>query len=611
MADIDNVNSANNNNNPINDRSVQSDPANLIRSVTDAKTGAVDTRQLASDVAGAKDFHAASQAYEQIEAELSRQDPKLAAQFSRDVADAFATRNSAAGSGQGTASGASASDVSNQSTPPGLTQLLESKGIQVPTPASTVEGTTSYRPPRIENLPPTSIKFSQKDVAPRTGDGIPLKDVEQSMKTDGWKGGPIDAVESADGSLTSVDNRRLLSAQNAGLKEIPVRVHDANEPISGEDAGRFTLKSNIRQLEDGQLVVGGTRGQILYPKGSIPQTWGEATLFRTADQGNVRGAGRFPLGGTYDKPAVRPDRGAQSTPAVGEQTPNTPPVNQEPPATTRIPSVEEGAPGAKPGTPSSNQGSPSALLTTSTEEGTSNPKTTPSFDPESGSFTVKQGTIAGVAIGTTVTAAQLALAGKLNVQNLKEVGKGSVEGGVIGAVATKAEQLLTPVIDRTVGTAVQKGVTQIATTLGGEGAADTAGVVARTMATKVAGGTIVGAAISAGISAWDNRVGLAHGDSKAIGNVVADTTVAVGSIAAATAAGAAIGSVVPVAGTAVGAVVGLAVGVGITYGAQISGVRDAIANGVAHGVDGIKDAAKSVGSTISNAASGVAHFFGF
>jgi hypothetical protein len=114
------------------------------------------------------------------------------------------------------------------------------------------------------------------------------------------------------------------------------------------------------------------------------------------------------------------------------------------------------------------------------------------------------------------------------------------------------------------------------------------GAGARTLASRVGGATVVGAVVATGISAYENREGLARGDSRAIGNVTADATVAVGSIAAATAAGAAVGSVVPVAGTAVGAVVGLAVGVGIAYGAQISGARDAVAHTVSGWVGGIK-----------------------
>jgi hypothetical protein len=232
---------------------------------------------------------------------------------------------------------------------------------------------------------------------------------------------------------------------------------------------------------------------------------------------------------------------------------------------------------------------------------------------------VKAGSLSGAAAGTAVSLVQLAATGRLDSHNLEQVAKGTSEGAVIGAVAAKGEQFVTPAIDRAIGASVQNSATKLAATAASEGGADTAGVVARTLASRVAGSTVVGAVITTGISAWENRDGLMHGDSKAIGNVVADTAVGAGSVAAATAAGAAIGSVVPVAGTAVGAVAGLAVGLGITYGAQVSGLRDAIAAGATHVVDGIKSAAKSVANGVSDAAKSigsgvspsVAHFFGF
>ena len=211
----------------------------------------------------------------------------------------------------------------------------------------------------------------------------------------------------------------------------------------------------------------------------------------------------------------------------------------------------------------------------------------PALDPLS-MPSVKQGGAWGAAAGGAVALIQIARDGKLTVENAKQLGESVAVGGGVGALAAKGEQYVTPLIDKAIGNSVQKGASRIAAQVAGTGTGAEAGVVARTLASRVAGSTAVGAVIATGISAFQNRDGLAKGDSKAIGNVTADATVAVGSIAAATAAGAAIGSVVPVAGTAVGAVVGLAVGVGITYGAQISGVRDAIAHGVSKGVDWVK-----------------------
>lgn len=206
---------------------------------------------------------------------------------------------------------------------------------------------------------------------------------------------------------------------------------------------------------------------------------------------------------------------------------------------------------------------------------------------------VKQGGAFGAAAGGVMGLIQIAQDGKVTVDNLKQLGESVVVAGGIGAVAAKGEQFVTPAIDkalasRAAAATASRGATQVASQAAATGTATEAGVLGRTLVSRVAGSTAVGAVIATGISAYQNREGLANGDSKAIGNVTADATVAIGSIAAATAAGAAIGSVVPVAGTAVGAVVGLAVGVGITYGAQISGVRDAIADGVSKGVDWVK-----------------------
>lgn len=600
MASVGNVDSGNSRS--VNDNAEQKTAVDLIRTVTDPTTGNVDTRQLAADVTSAKDFHTASQTYEQIETELSRQNPMDAAQFSRDVADEFE---------QGKAIEIPVSDTGNQNTPRGLAQLLKGRGIRagnVPTPAAT----QAARPesgaplpastPRIQNLSPFSLKFSQKDVKATTDDGMPLQELANNMRAQGWKGKPLDAVQWSDGSFTSVDNRRPFAARKAELATVPVRVHGENDPVPASQADRFKLGVNVRRLDNGDLVVGGNKGQIEYAKGAKPSTWGEAAMFRAANQGNVKGSGRFPLRGSYDQPAVRQPK-AQS--GAGAPADDQPPPSRSGGAETT--SARTTPPAASPDKETAVGKTHSA----SDSRATQNVNERTPAGQDSRSFGPKAGTVTGAAVGAAVTAVQLAVYGKLNIQSAGEVAKGAGEGAAIGAVATKGEQLLTPVIDRAIGGAVQNGATQLAAKVTSQGAAETAGVAARTLATRVAGGTAVGAVITAGISAWDNREGLEHGDSHAIGNVVADTTVGAGSIAAATVAGAAVGSVVPVAGTAVGAAVGLAVGLGITYGAQISGVRDDIANGVADGVDAAKDAAKSVGHDIGNVASKVSHFFDF
>jgi hypothetical protein len=166
---------------------------------------------------------------------------------------------------------------------------------------------------------PSALRFSQKDISPTTGDkSMTIEELADSIKQ-GWKGGPIDVVTAPDGSLVSLDNRRLVAAQMAGVKEVPVAYHSPKEPFppARAQADEFKLKYNIRRLQDGTLVVGGTEGEIVFPKGFRPSTFGEAAMVRTANQGNIPGGGRFPLWGRLEKPATRPP----SAPRPGVPTP--------------------------------------------------------------------------------------------------------------------------------------------------------------------------------------------------------------------------------------------------------------------------------------------------
>jgi hypothetical protein len=233
---------------------------------------------------------------------------------------------------------------------------------------------------------------------------------------------------------------------------------------------------------------------------------------------------------------------------------------------------------------------------------------------------VKEGSIWGGVAGGGLSAVRQISQGNFTLDGARQVATDTASGGVIGGVMAKGEQLLTPVIDRAIGPAVearagqafgaimtkaeplvmpvvnrvagtgaiQQKVAQFFGSAVSVGGSESAGLAARTVVSRVAGSTAVGVAVTTALSAWENRDGLAHGDSKAIGNVAADAVVGGASIAGATLAGAAIGSVIPVGGTIVGGIIGFGVGFGITYGAQVLGVRDKIASGVASGVDALK-----------------------
>lgn len=203
-----------------------------------------------------------------------------------------------------------------------------------------------------------------------------------------------------------------------------------------------------------------------------------------------------------------------------------------------------------------------------------------------------QGGVLGGLAGGVMTLVHVGLDGEISTSDLGQLALHSAEGAGLGALAAAGERVVVPWLDRAIGPTVQRLATQAAapgnTLLATAEGAGHLGAGVRTLASRVGGATVVGAAIGTVLSAYDNRAGLVRGDSQAIGHVAADTAVAAGSVAAATLAGAAAGSVVPVAGTAVGAAVGLIVGVGIAYGAQISGARDGLASLTAGLVDGVK-----------------------
>jgi hypothetical protein len=104
-----------------------------------------------------------------------------------------------------------------------------------------------------QNIDPAKIKFSQRYVNNAKVDRIAAE-----MKKSGWTGPPIDVVSLPDGSLTSVDNHRVLAAQRAGI-DVKATVHSYNEPLDSIQSERFS--------------------------GSV--TWGDAVGFRINSQGGL------------------------------------------------------------------------------------------------------------------------------------------------------------------------------------------------------------------------------------------------------------------------------------------------------------------------------------
>jgi hypothetical protein len=172
---------------------------------------------------------------------------------------------------------------------------------------------TSYSGPTAN---PNELRVSQDWVSPETSDGISIPALAERMQSGGWRGDPIDVVEMPDGALLSVDNRRIVAARLARLEEVPVRIRPFSEPfpppgMAPARARSFNLRNAIRQAPDGRMYTGDGPDPIVYPAGTVPKSWGEASLFRTANQGQsiepgrFPGGNQFPVGGTTETPIIR------------------------------------------------------------------------------------------------------------------------------------------------------------------------------------------------------------------------------------------------------------------------------------------------------------------
>jgi hypothetical protein len=102
-------------------------------------------------------------------------------------------------------------------------------------------------------LAPSTIRFSQTSVSN-------VEEVVASMRVSGWVGESIDIIRMPDGGLTTLDNTRVLAAEEAGI-DVEANVHSFDESLPDQLIARFTT-----------------------PKGGAPKTWGEAVMNRIGAQ---------------------------------------------------------------------------------------------------------------------------------------------------------------------------------------------------------------------------------------------------------------------------------------------------------------------------------------
>ncbi|MCI0526094.1 MAG: hypothetical protein L0Y56_01390, partial [Nitrospira sp.] len=149
----------------------------------------------------------------------------------------------------------------------------------------------------IEFIPIDEIRSSQAYVSDALKDGTPLDDLIEDLRQNGWdmKQGGIVVVEYPDGRLVAIDHRRLVAANEAAFETIPSMIKDATDTLPPEGRNRFRLEEGFEDPKTGKV----------YQKGEKPSTWGEAAVFRAANQ-RAKGFPDFPLEGSPDLPIVKP-----------------------------------------------------------------------------------------------------------------------------------------------------------------------------------------------------------------------------------------------------------------------------------------------------------------
>jgi hypothetical protein len=139
-----------------------------------------------------------------------------------------------------------------------------------------------------------SIRFTQAVVSMVLRDGKQLADVITQLRAGGWNPAepPLDVVRNDQGELLAIDHRRLIAAIQAGLDRVPVRIRPARSALVREELTRFRLEAD--------LDFAGQK----WTRGAFAKTWGEAALFRSANN-RTFGYPDFPLNGSTKIPELR------------------------------------------------------------------------------------------------------------------------------------------------------------------------------------------------------------------------------------------------------------------------------------------------------------------
>lgn len=106
--------------------------------------------------------------------------------------------------------------------------------------------------------------------------------------------GAPDLVQLDNGFMT-LDHRRLVAAEWAGLERVPGNVHGFNEPLP------LVFKNSERFLSfQSPIAFSDVGTRATFYKGDLPDTWGQAGMIRSLQQ--QERFGQLPLMGSIELP---------------------------------------------------------------------------------------------------------------------------------------------------------------------------------------------------------------------------------------------------------------------------------------------------------------------
>ncbi|MCB0354809.1 MAG: hypothetical protein KDD64_14840 [Bdellovibrionales bacterium] len=159
---------------------------------------------------------------------------------------------------------------------------------------------------------PSTIRTSQTGV-----DGSSTDRLVQNMKEKGFVAGgersaidnAIDIVEMPDGAYSSMDNRRILAAEEAGVPVV-ARKREYNEDLSGKERKKFQkMAETIRDPQRRQELIESGNFQVKVGEDGrtklVPLTWGAALELRVATNDQVDFVQQSPYGSVEERPERR------------------------------------------------------------------------------------------------------------------------------------------------------------------------------------------------------------------------------------------------------------------------------------------------------------------